>query len=429
MEKSVLMVAYHYPPAQASGTHRTLGFSKHLPRFGWHPLILSAHPMAFEQRDSSTLSQTSPDIPVIRAFALDTARHLAIKGRYARILALPDRWSSWLLSAIPAGLWMIHRHRPKVIWSTYPIATSLMIGRILSRWSGLPWIVDLRDPMVIGRHPVDPRIRNLFVTLEKKVVHECDRMVVTTVGLKNLMTQRYPQLPEDKWQVIANGYEDDLFNEPDIAQAMACSASREQRNNKITLLHSGTLYTGHEERNPASFLDALVDLIGLGVIRHPHEVSTSGIDLRVIFRATGHDAEINAMIRTRHLEEMVLLQPTLPYKESLMEMMTVEGLLLFQGAAFDRMIPAKLFEYLRSGRPVFALVGEGGDSRKILDDCGASHCVPLEDRVAIRTGLASFLKAFAAGQILQTPLERVQKYSRREGARALAEVLDQFQTR
>ncbi|MEO5328354.1 MAG: glycosyltransferase [Magnetococcus sp. THC-1_WYH] len=428
MEKSIVMVAYHYPPAQASGTHRTLGFSRYLSDFGWKPLVLSAHPRAYECCDAGQGESIPHGTVVLRPFALDTARHLSIKGRYARILAMPDRWSSWLLGAIPAGLWMIRRYRPKVIWSTYPIATSLLIGWFLSRWSGLPWVVDLRDPMVIGRHPVDPRIRRLFIRLEARILGRCDRIVVTTPGLMELLQQRYPNLPREKWQIIANGYDEDVFSDPEMVQAMAASSQQPGGDKILTLLHGGTLYTGREERNPAAFLDALTDLRGRGLIGSSQACADGGIRIQVIFRATGHDGEINAMIQSRDLGDMVFLKPTLPYKESLLEMVGVDGLLLFQGEAFDRLIPAKLFEYLRSGRPVFSLIGEGGDSRKILDSCKVSYHAPLENRETIGEKFMIFLEDLVAGRVDETQQNLVRRYSRREGARDLAALLDDVLT-
>jgi hypothetical protein len=47
MVKRVLMIAFHYPPMHgSSGIQRTLKFSQYLPRSGWEPIILSAHPRA-----------------------------------------------------------------------------------------------------------------------------------------------------------------------------------------------------------------------------------------------------------------------------------------------------------------------------------------------------------------------------------------------
>ncbi|MBF0422239.1 MAG: glycosyltransferase [Magnetococcales bacterium] len=424
MDKSVLMVAYHYPPAQASGTQRAVGFGKYLSQFGYRPLILSVHPMAYEHCDAFGGGGMTADVVVVRSKALDTARHLAIRGRYARALALPDRWSTWLLTAIPAGLWMIWKYKPKMIWSTYPIATSLLIGWALSRVSGLPWIVDLRDPLVIGRHPLDPTVRKLFIKLEARVLQRCDRIVVTTQGLMELLTQRYPNVAADKWKIIANGYDDEVFDDPEIIRIMESKPTSNGPERVITLLHSGTLYTGPEERNPAPFLDVLAGLVQSGRICGFQGRRGRGIRMRVVFRATGHDEQIRAMIQARQLEDLVVLQPTLPYRESLLEMVAVDGLLLFQGEAFDRLVPAKLFEYLRSGRPVFALVGNRGDARKILEACDAPYIVPLEDRHLIGSNLVTFLDDLVQNRPYTSPGERVKIYSRWAGARALAELLD-----
>src|SRR5215212_6559377 len=141
------MIAYHFPPsAGSSGIQRTLRFAHHLPKFGWDPLILTAHPRAYDRTSDDQLKDVNGAV-VERAFALDSAKHLSIGGHYPRFAAQPDRWISWWLGAVPKGLAMIRKYRPEVIWSTYPIATAHKIGHTLQRLSGLPWIADFRDPM------------------------------------------------------------------------------------------------------------------------------------------------------------------------------------------------------------------------------------------------------------------------------------------
>ena len=90
--KRVLMVAFHFPPLHgSSGIQRTLKFVQYLPSAGWQPLVLSAHQRAYAATNVEQLAQIPPGVPVRRAFALDAARHLSLRGRYPRWLALPDR--------------------------------------------------------------------------------------------------------------------------------------------------------------------------------------------------------------------------------------------------------------------------------------------------------------------------------------------------
>src|SRR5690242_9573515 len=102
MQKRILMVAYHYPPCVgSSGQQRTLCFSKDLLKLGWQPLILTAKEKAYALTGDDQLNDIPRDVPVTRAFALDTSRHLSIRGRYIRSLALPDSWMTWWLGAVP----------------------------------------------------------------------------------------------------------------------------------------------------------------------------------------------------------------------------------------------------------------------------------------------------------------------------------------
>src|SRR5690606_29328565 len=119
------------------------------------------------------------ELDVTRSFALDTRRHLSIRGRYPKLLAIPDRWQSWIPAGIATGLRVLRHRRPAAILSTYPIASALVIGRALHRRTGLPWIADLRDPMVFGDYPEPTgRLRRAYQQLERTVFAEANAVVL-----------------------------------------------------------------------------------------------------------------------------------------------------------------------------------------------------------------------------------------------------------
>ena len=72
MNKRVLLIAYHYPPLRgSSGIQRALRFSQYLREFGWEPIVLTAHPRAYQDKSEDLLADVPPGVIVERAFALD----------------------------------------------------------------------------------------------------------------------------------------------------------------------------------------------------------------------------------------------------------------------------------------------------------------------------------------------------------------------
>ena len=119
MVKRVLMVAYHFPPMRgSSGIQRTLKFAQYLPKFGWEPTVLTAHPRAYGANVIAGY-RDPPNAAIERAFAIDAARHLAVAGHYFRASALPDRWSSWWWGAVVPSLTAIYNPDGNT-WTMFP---------------------------------------------------------------------------------------------------------------------------------------------------------------------------------------------------------------------------------------------------------------------------------------------------------------------
>ena len=192
-QKRVQMVAFHFPPqAGSSGVLRTLNFVKNLPRHGWHPQVLTASARAYVEQRNDLVGSVPPGVALRRGFALDAARHLSVKGKYSRLFALPDRWSSWWLGAMYIGWREMRRHPPDLIWSTYPISTAHQIGASLARLSGVPWVADFRDPMVSSNYPSEPLQRRVWQRIEQRVMRSAALCVFTTARAAQAYATRYP---------------------------------------------------------------------------------------------------------------------------------------------------------------------------------------------------------------------------------------------
>ena len=410
MNKRALIIAYHFPPqAASSGIQRTLSFSKYLGRHGWDALVLSAHPIAYAAKNPSQLASVPSSLVVRRPFALDAKRHLGLFGRYPDILALPDRWSSWWLTAVPAGLSLIRKHRPEIIWSTFPIATSHLIGLTLHRLTGIPWVADFRDPMLQDGYPATPMQRKAFAWIERQAVTRCCKAVFTTHSALHAYRQRFAHLPQEKFTVIENGYDEEGFLGSEMLAPVRAGGQ------KVRLLHSGVLYA--QGRNPSAFFDAIARLKATGRV--------NADALSVILRATGDDPYFNAMVQKYGVQDIVRIEPPVPYREALREMLDVDGLLVFQGTPFNTQVPAKIYEYFRARRPIFGLVDPAGETARILSAAGFTDVASMDSPEAICQALDKFLREIQQGNAYCASDAVVTASSREHRTRELANLFNQ----
>ena len=410
MRKHVLCIAYHFPPVRgSSGLQRTLKFATYIRDHGWEPIILTVNPRAYESTSGDQLDEIPKGMLLKRSFAIDSARHLSLRGKYPNWLAIPDRYWSWLLCGFWNGRAMIRRHRAVAIWSTFPVATAHILGALLQKSTHLPWIADFRDSMTEESYPVDPFRRRVYRRIERYTVQHAHKCVFTTSGTRQMYAARYPFVPRDRWEVIPNGFDEENFEDAEGSLAPPPLSGR-----PLLLVHSGTLYPS--ERDPTQFFEAIARLKVAGTIDAKR--------LRVILRATGHDEFYRRKLAASGIDDIVILEPAIPYRAALAEMLAADGLLLLQASNSNHQVPAKLYEYLRAGRPIFALTDPAGDTAEELRAAGSSPIVPLDDANAIANGLSQFLIDIESGRQSGTSREQSRAYSRRNGAETLAKLLD-----
>jgi len=411
MIKRVLLVAYHYPPvAGSSGVQRTLKFSQYLPEFGWEPIVLTISLRAYEAVRKDQLGEIPENLIVARAFGIDAARHLSVGGKYLDLLAYPDRWVSWWPTAVMVGRRLIRRYRVRAIWSTYPIATAHLIGRSLHLATSLPWIADFRDSMTETYYPPDRRRRQVYRWIERRTVRDCSRALFTTPGAMRMYAERYPEIPDRRWSVLANGFDEENFThvESRVTHSRRGGAS-------LRLLHSGILYP--EERDPSAFFEALAALKKSGRI--------SAQRLTIVLRATGHDNYHRDLLARYGIADIVRLEPGIAYESALQEMLEADGLLLFQAANCNHQIPAKAYEYLRARRPVLAFTDPAGDTAGLLRDAGIDTIVPLDDANVIAASLGEFLGMLKQGSAPLASEAVIASHSRRQRTEELATILNE----
>ena len=212
--------------------------------------------------------------------------------------------------------------------------------------------------------------------------------------------------------MIFNGYDEESFQRAE-------SASRLPRTDpRLMFVHSGVLYP--VERDPRPFLDAMAALKQKQVI--------ASNTVRVVFRASAHDDVIRPLIAERGVQDLVHLESSLPYTTALQELLSADGLLLFQAANCNHQIPAKLYEYLRSGRPIFALTDARGDTAATLRAAGINAIADLADANDIARSFEQFLQSIGDGTVALPREEVARAFSRRNQTGEFASLIVQLET-
>jgi len=408
--KRILLIAFHFPPfSGSSGIQRSMSFCRYLPEHGWHVTVLTVQARAYVKTDANQLADIPATTRVVRAFGLDSARHLAIRGRYLRFTALPDQWISWLPDALAKGRRVIKSDSVSAIVSTYPIATAHLIGYGLKRFTGLPWIADFRDAMIDPDFPEDAAQRRAYARVEARVMAHATRAVFASPGSMNMYRERYPD-SGNRLRVVENGFDEASF------PAYSAPSATPAADGPITLLHSGLIYPS--ERDPTAFFDALAELKRAGRI--------DGNRLRVVLRASGHVPQFSTMTKDRNIDDIVTFAAAIPYREALSEMMSADALLVLQARNCNHLIPAKLYECFRARRPIVALTDPAGDTASKLASAGIDTLAGLDDVAGIRNLIERVLRDVRAGRLPVVRQEAIDAANRRTKARELAEILSEI---
>lgn len=385
-----------------------MAFTRHLDEQGWNTTVLTASLKAYEHWSEEQFDFIPKNVKVIRAFGRNTAKDLSFKGKYLSWMALPDKWQSWIFGGIISGIIAIKKNRPNVLVSTYPIASAHIIAYILHKLTGVAWVADLRDPMAQKNYPSDPRKKKIFQWIENKIVKHCKHVIVTTQGTLQLYRERFPKVEPSFWRLVSNGYDTQIFD-----GILVSEKNTKSETEKIVLLHSGLIYPN--ERNPVPLFNAVSRLKKQG------KINAQKFELRL--RATGHDAMYAPILEELDISDIVKLQPAVPFKQALDEMVSVDCLLLLQAANCDYQIPAKAYEYLKANKPVLALTTKEGDTGQLMARSPKTTIVRLDDEREIFTALSTFIEEVKLGDYESLSEAEIESYSRQSQAIIFEEIL------
>ncbi|MBI5511328.1 MAG: glycosyltransferase [Deltaproteobacteria bacterium] len=431
--RRLLAVAGVFPPFGGPGAVRMVKLFKHLPRHGWEVDVIAPGGRAGWYPDQSLAAELGSTTVVrvgrttaastlatrVRTLAKDhnaqapwlQALRLAMRParRLRDTVSIPDEYLLWATAAWRRG-GALARARPydALFTSSFPYSVHLA-GLAIARQTGLPWVVELRDPWRGNsfRRQTRPWRLRLDGWLEALVLSCAREIVALTPGTLSALAGRYPAEIKTKLHLITNGFDPD-----DYGAAPAPTPGK-----PLQLLYVGTFEQPLQP--PDTFLAAL------GAMLSARPAIADAVELRVLGGADlASGAQIGAWRDAHPATSMLTLQPFVPHLEATAAMLAADALVLSVAAGAAWVLTSKVFEYLGSGRPIVAVVPDG-DCRDLLTRCGGATLFYPGD-VA---GLAAYLlRAIDDGHRLPTPpqnAQAVRALAWPELAANLAGILDQ----
>jgi glycosyltransferase involved in cell wall biosynthesis len=379
--RRILLVAYTYPPMPSVGANRWAALVPYLREMGHEVRILTTDAFGTHPGDDADVIRTTDLTGSKRVRALlrrppivpasGPAAAVAPAPDALMRLVVPDPYLlSWAAPAIPALRREVARWRPDCVISTSPYESTHLAPLALGRRRP-PWIVDLRDGWCFEPHrlPFYTGVqRRLDAALERRVLRAAEVVVGVSMPYVDDARGRLGVPAE----YVPNGWDPRLEREVGEAPSPVDPA-------KVTLAYTGSL-AGSGGRDPRTLIDALRTL------KDQERDLADRFEL-VIAGQPGPDDE--RLIAEAAVGDLVRHLGRVPRAEAIALQRGADALLLLTSAAGPE-APAKLFEYLASGRPILTLTG-ASEAARIVRETGTGEIVPADDRDAIVGALRDVL--------------------------------------
>jgi len=304
-------------------------------------------------------------------------------------LGYSSQWS-WAMPAYVHGLRLIKDGEIDLIYSTGGAWSAHLAGLWLKKKTGLPWIVEIHDPLVIRKDPSDPgfdRPKNRDAQfrhyLEKQICRCADLVWWFTDGALHYAKVRNPNLNTPN---NAHGFAVLPGAEPPGGLG---APKKHPYSEHLNLCHFGSLAN---DRSLSTILRALVPLLKKFPEARQH--------IRIHAYGAPLDPLTAEAVKSLRLEDILLAHGRLEIdpetgksgRERVVEkMQSADVLILLHGDDewCAEYIPSKLYDYLWTGRPIW----------------GITHRNPQLDEMLLERG--GYLSSQSDIQAVELALERI----------------------
>jgi glycosyltransferase involved in cell wall biosynthesis len=455
--RKVLIIAGEFPPLKTIGRIRSVKFSEHLNDLGWDCTVLTVEASGREPNfDPQLDAEVSPHTRVVRVpletfdeRITRTAKRLlgrpqavsqqtggnapasadaparatagAPQGRFEGLqhrvkdwirmyLDVPDSHLPWAWSALPVAREICRREKIDVVFTTLPPFSAAYVGYRLAKDDGIPWIADYRDLWYgdVLREWVPGWRKRVELMMEKRFLKYARAVVTVSEQKTQFMRKLHPSIPA-RWETLTNGYDAELYENR--------GRSRPFESGRIEFVYTGRLF---KNRRGYAFAEAL------GRIKRQDPALVSGVRVRIFGGVSPEIARRYREILDQYaLNDHFDFVGDVGYQEAMDAQVNCDYLLLIvdTGETSDGVIPGKLFEYVASQRPIFALCDPGA-TQQIIENADLGVVVGAEDVAQCEAALRKVLSA-PVPRVAPRDQAYLARFDRRVITRHLATLLEE----
>lgn len=434
----ILLISYHAPPSNEVGALRWAGMAGTLAERGWGLDILALDPAALRTRNDSLLAALPPgtrlygipdDQPIFDR-AVDgilSIRRWLRRGLQSpappppsgavpaestgeRPMTLRDainafhawreyaRGRRWARRAAKLGRRIYEPGVHRWVASTAPPQMSHEGGRLLSLWTGLPFLADFRDPWRFSEWvSLGAAWLRLAAHYEPRAVQQSTLTVVNVEPVRGVMQQAYPAA---RIVTITNGVDGDTVPAPPLRR-------------RFVIGYPGGIYLG---RDPGPVFEAVGRMV--------RELRLAPEDLGLEFMGYFEPhirARLEQLAAANGIEQYVTVHTGQPRPKAL-EFMAGCAVLVALQQGSDLAVPAKLFEYMRFPAWLLVIAGKHSATSQLLRGTSADVYEP-GDGEGIRAALTARYRALQDGG-RPAPLGTLERFTRRYQANLLLDAMD-----
>lgn len=408
----VLVIAYYYPPMGLSGVQRTLKFTKYMPKFNWHPTVITVGNAAYYAHDLGLLKEAEDaGVNIVRTESYDLNSLIGRKyatlnmpkelirklySNFSKTFFIPDNKKSWAKRAYNLAREILQKEKYDIIFVTIPPFSSFVYAAKLKKEFNIPLFVDYRDLWFENQfafYPT-PYHRQRHKKMEYESLHTADKIIVINRKIKEKLLTTYPFLSFDEVVIIPHGYDPEDFN-IEIENEL-------RRTNKLRFTYSGIFY---ENITPEYFLRAFKKLS----VERPDIAANIELEFIGLMRN-----ENKKLINELGLNEFVKVHGYIEHKEVIKKIKATDILWMMVGDNIknaDTISTSKLYEYFGSRKPILGCVPEGA-AKSALIEYGASFITSPNDIEEIKNKIIEIHSLHSKNNLPIPNEDFIQKHDR-----------------